>query len=460
MTQQFYNKIPKFYFNFFIPTLFFFFSLFIQNYNLGKLVLPATDEGIYLYAAKLISQGFLPYKDFFLGHSFYPLLPVTLFFKLFGNNLDLLHFLYTAWSLSIIFPIYFTILEFRKNRWAAILALLLLMSFSEFFQWDVHSFALRQFSLPFLAFALFCYIKRKIKLAAIFLSLFSLMLISNLLISIALLICITFFRLHQQKFKATIKILTPSILLFLILTTIGYILIFIIPNSYSNIFSYQTTRPYLPIEARLALLLTILPKNWPILIYGLSASIIILRQLPSLGFFNIITLIILVFTGQSFYPHYISIIAIGFTITIGIFLTKINNLHFKIIITIALLNSIYHSSFQHLKQYLIETKSPRFYEVVENLKKYPSPLFTLEPIYALYANSNLTFHYHAVDMRYFPVIGSNLSETEYEDIVNRSQTIVIEPFAKNMLSTAIMAKIAADFQLVYKNGEESIYTRK
>ena len=43
-------------------------NLAVQNFNLGRAVIPGLDEGIYLYAAKLITQGSLPYRDFFLSH--------------------------------------------------------------------------------------------------------------------------------------------------------------------------------------------------------------------------------------------------------------------------------------------------------------------------------------------------------------------------------------------------------
>lgn len=51
--------------HFFIIFVIFIINILIQNWNLGLLILPGSDEGVYLYSAKLLGQGFMPYKDFF-----------------------------------------------------------------------------------------------------------------------------------------------------------------------------------------------------------------------------------------------------------------------------------------------------------------------------------------------------------------------------------------------------------
>ena len=66
----------------FFFTLLFLFTFFcIRSYSINT---QFYDESIYLYQAKLLSQGFIPYKDFSLAHPPIPLFVHAFFIKLFG----------------------------------------------------------------------------------------------------------------------------------------------------------------------------------------------------------------------------------------------------------------------------------------------------------------------------------------------------------------------------------------
>src|SRR3990167_5173914 len=147
------TKINK---SFLIAAILYLTNIAIQNYNLGKIVDVFTDEGVYLYSAKLLIQGLIPFKDFFLAQPPFLLYIVGAIQLITGYNMELFRFLYTL---------------------------------CELVQWDMHSFAYRQASLPFLAFSiLLIVIKRSKILAGLLLGLFAISLISNIFIALSLII--------------------------------------------------------------------------------------------------------------------------------------------------------------------------------------------------------------------------------------------------------------------------------
>jgi hypothetical protein len=50
------------------PALLFVAAFALQSRSVGRVVIQALDEGVYLYAARLIADGLVPYRDFFLSH--------------------------------------------------------------------------------------------------------------------------------------------------------------------------------------------------------------------------------------------------------------------------------------------------------------------------------------------------------------------------------------------------------
>jgi hypothetical protein len=54
-------------------------NVIVQKYNLGRTVIPGLDEGMYLYAAKLIVHGAVPYRHYVADSKF---------FQATGKNMD------------------------------------------------------------------------------------------------------------------------------------------------------------------------------------------------------------------------------------------------------------------------------------------------------------------------------------------------------------------------------------
>lgn len=75
-------------------------------YRLREFVVPDMDEGVYVYAGKLITEGSRPYRDFMLAHP--PLVPylAALFWKIGGNSLAATRWLTVALTLASCVPLF------------------------------------------------------------------------------------------------------------------------------------------------------------------------------------------------------------------------------------------------------------------------------------------------------------------------------------------------------------------
>lgn len=439
-------------------------NVLLQFYNINKLVNVFTDEGVYLYSAKLISNGLIPYKDFFLAQPPFLIFIASLLLKISNFDLNMFHYIYTLIVLSTLFPLYFITLKMTNSRASAIISVLLFSTYSELVQWDIHSFALRQFSLPMMGFGIFfLYVDSKPRIACLLLGLFAISLLSNFFVALAILFSFLLGEYFYQRedIKKLFRSYIMPIAIFNLITIGCYALLLFIQSAYDNILFYQLNRPSLPINIRLEWINHyFLKNNWPILLFGLIGSFIFNKKARLFGLFNVLGILSVIFLGTSFYPHYLTILSIGLAIGGGILITIFVNSYYRIIISLVILLSIYISSYVHLKTHLIDISSPEFFQVINVLKNTQSPLFTFEPIYSLYANKELTFHYHVADMRYFRVVNRNLTEEEYAKVLQDSKTILLEPFMLTLIPSSILDKIKKDFKQIYNDQTKSIYVKK
>lgn len=447
---------------FLLPVVIFSLTIFFQNYNLGKLVNVFTDEGVYLYAAKLIGKGFIPYRDFFHGHTPYLILPVALFFKLLGPNMNLFHFCYTLWFYSSLFPIFFLVKKLTESDYAALLSLVLYSTYQELVQWGTHQFDMRQASLPFLAWGLYFLLCRfRPKLAAVILALFAIGLVSNVPLAILLIGLVLAGEIVwvSHSPRETLKKYGLFLAIFLLISFFAYSALFLIPRAYENFIGYQLGRPFLAYETRFEWMMDNIRYNWPIFFFGLMGSLLFSRPHKFFGLFNIAGLFLVVFLGSNFYPHYLTILSVGLAVAGGVALEKLRYLGLGAASLIFLFAGLYSTSYENLKYQLVDKQTPEFFRAVKILQKYPGPLFAFEPIYALYAGRDLTFHYHAADMRYFRVMGTNLDDREYQRILFASNEVLIEPFARSMMTPASLEILERHFRLVFEDGDQQIYIR-
>lgn len=446
-----------------IITLFLAFNFILQTQNIDTYVNVRGDEGNYLYSAKLTAQGLIPYKDYFLAHPPFLILLSSLLFKIANFNMLTFHFIYILWVLSSIIPLYFILIKFTNSRLATILSLILYCTFPELARTNIHFFELRPFSLPFLAFSLFfIFVKKQLVVAAIFLSLFSIGILSNLILAIlfTLILLINDFINNGRQLLTTFHNYRGFLSVYIILTFVSLGSVFLIQNSFSNIIDFHLTRPNIPLSSRIQYLAIIFIDNWGFFTLSFLSILFVNWKNQFLSIFNILSLIIITTISHSFYSHYLSILSIGFTITTGIGISQIiksETLRLFIIIIIAL--SAYQSFYGQLKPYLIDSSSPDFFRIIDILKSAPQPLFTLNPTFALYSGTDITYHYDAADMKHRFILYQDLTENEYRNILPKSGTLLIDPETESKFSLEIQKYIQGNFQLTYQDQYYKIYEK-
>ena len=123
-------------------SLFFLFAiLFIFIVSKGLITLQSGDENVYYYMGKLVSEGKLPYRDFFFAHPPLHIYLIALVYKIVGFKIVILKSL----PLISILISSFLIFEITKEKFgdyeAIISALLFLFSYSIMFN-SVFSFGI------------------------------------------------------------------------------------------------------------------------------------------------------------------------------------------------------------------------------------------------------------------------------------------------------------------------------
>ena len=240
--------------------------------------------------------------------------------------------------------------------------------------------------------------------------------------------------------KEWIKRFARIYLVFGLLNCAYFGLILLIPSSISNLLvvAQKDTYPYLQ---RVIDVKGMMPLNWPIFVFGALGIFFLMNAFPFLSILSILTFLISLLISGPFYTHHMVVIAVPFAIMGGIFIYKLFLLlpsnEIKFALACMIFFSLYQTVFSDLSANIVTETTPDFFQIVHVLERSPEPLFTLQPIYALYAHKNLVMYYNTADMRIFRVMGTNLSDEEYHAILKRSNTVLLEPFADQMLPQRI-----------------------
>ena len=436
-----------------------------QTWNLGRTVRPALDEGVYLYAARLITEGWLPHRDFFMSHPPYTLFGAAAGLGLTGFDVPAFSTLYAAWVLSTLFPLFFAVEEATGSRLAAALSGILFVTYPEFALWDARFFAVRQASLPFLAFALWFLVgRRRTTVAGVLLGLFALGVVAHAALAVLILAGFLFGeRLASPRPLREILFENRWLLgAFVVTTAAGYAAVLAVPNGAANLFGYQIERPAFPVVRRVeSLTKGFLPLNAAILVTGIAGSFLLRSRGGGIGLANLAGLPLFLFGFRSFYPHYLTSFAVTLAFGGGLFVARVLRLPTpRWLAPALLLGTIGVTSFPRLRDDLIRHRTPEFFRVVAALRGASDPLFAFEPIYALYASRRLTPHYHVADMRAFRTMERGVPDELWNDLYRRSRTILVEPFFASQMTPERWRVLETECDLVFSDRWHRIYVRR
>lgn len=429
--------------------------------TLGRAIVPALDEGVYLTASRLIVRdGLLPFRDFSLVHPPFTIGLAGLVLEAVGGRMVFFDALYTAWCLFAVFPLARTVRALTGDRRAVLVAALLFLTFPEFLRWDARFFALRQASLPFLAFALEAlWVRRKPALAGVLLGLFGAGLIPHALLAVIFGGATTVVLARDGEAVAARR-LALGLGATLALT---YGLTAMMPGFWSASFGFQVARERIPVLVRLSrLALEVLPQSGPILVAGVAGSFLLPARARAVAWMNLIGLPVIVLGPPSFYPHYISSFGLSLALAAGTLLARfaVRSPAAGRAAAVGLTGATVLASGLALKEPLTRT-TPHLFRVVEALRSVPEPLLCLEPIYAHWAEREMTFHYNVTDLRY---AGKRKDEVldgaAFLDLVARSRSILVDPNLVWFLTPERTALLVRDFVPVYRDARNVVLVRR
>lgn len=445
----------------FLAGLLFVGVLCIQNLKLGKLLHTFPDEGVYLFASKLILDGLVPYHDFFLAHPPFGILVSSLLLAVSHFNMNLYHLLYTMVVFSTIFPLYFTVLSLTRSRLAAITSVCLFSFFPELTQWDARQLSLRQLSLPFWATALYFLTHYKHpKLTGILLAFFSMCVVTNAFLAGITVVLYIGLQLLSHPFETIIRSRNnwTIALFFSIPTFLYYTVLLLDPAARSNIFEFQLTRPYLSLDYRIDWVKGLVRSNWMIFAAGMLGGLLWKGKGKYIGYISWIGIPVVMSVGNYFYPHYLTIFAVPLAIAAFGYFSWMHRLPANAV-TLGILTVTLTIFAPRVIHAVAQSETPEFFETVEHLKRGPRPLFTIQPSFTMYAGQEVPYFYHMVDMRSLSSLGTNLSDAEYEELLAKSNTVLVDSFLREKLPERGWQILQEEFTVTFSSGGNDVYIR-
>ncbi|HSB64467.1 MAG TPA: hypothetical protein VLJ18_09895 [Thermoanaerobaculia bacterium] len=438
-------------------------SLVAQMWNLGRTFLPALDEGVYLCAARQMTAGAVPYRDFFLSHPPYSMLGAAAGLAVTRGDVPAFNALYTIWVFSAVFAVYFVTLRVSGQLIPAILGAFLFVTFPEFALRDARFFSLRQASLPFLAFGILLLLLKERQVAAgILFGLFAGCVASNVAVAACVLLAVLASDvLGGRSAREAWRAWRPACVAFGVTTLVLYLPLFLIPNGYADLLAFQANRRASPWGPRLSGFFTqTLPANAPILLAGLFGCVSRDRRLRAVALSNLLALPILLLASRSYYPHYLAILAVGLALSAGAFIAFLPAGRWRIAGSTLIVAAVSATAGPKLWEELIRHRTPELFSVVRALRETPEPLFSFEPIYSLYSHRQLTPHAHVCDMRYFRVQRMDPGDALFLDVLERSRTVLVEPSMRPFLTARRREALRRDFDPVYRDPDHVVLVRK
>ena len=212
------NKLPY--------ALFFaFVAIFIFIVSKGAIIAQPGDENVYFYMGKLVSEGKVPYNNFFYAHPPLHIYLIALIYKIFGFNIAALKFIPLASALISSFFIFKIAKEKFGNYEAITSSVLFMFSYSIMFN-SVFSFGVMTAAMFLIIGIYFLFNKNKHYLSGLF---FGIAAVTRLLVLIPIFVILLIIFFNDRK--NFIKLSSAFLIIFLSVN-IAFILLF--GNNYIN----------------------------------------------------------------------------------------------------------------------------------------------------------------------------------------------------------------------------------
>ena len=262
-------------------------AIFIIIVSKGLTAPQPGDENVYYYMGKLVSEGKVPYRDFFLAHPPLHIYLIALIYKIFGFNIVILKLIPLISTLvSTIFI--FCIAKNKCGDYEAIISsLLFLFSYSVMFN-SVFSFGIEIAVMFLLIGVYFLWTKNNYILAGIF---FGLAAITRLLTLIPILI-ILIMALSSYK-RNFLKSLSAFLIVFLLFNGL---FIFLFGNNYIiPVYNFHLLKSF-GAEENLKEYIDIIKLNW--ILFSSALLIVFVKEKKQVSAFAVISIVYLIFLAS------------------------------------------------------------------------------------------------------------------------------------------------------------------
>jgi len=415
------------------------------------------DEGNYLYAGKLIAHGYMPDKDFSVGHMPIYLYLISFLWRL-GLDFNGIHVVHLVLTSLIIIPLYLIAKYFFARRSFAILACLFIIFSPRLFYYS-RIVILDPIAMLFIAWAIYFYFCREGKyknlISGIMLGLAVSIKISFLL-SFPCLVVADFFYAENKGLFLKLKLKQLLIGFFLIIGPLFIWLLAVSNFLNDTIVFHLITRERMGWLERVFRLLSIYDF---IFFLGLVASFFAIFALKNNNKIRILATwalmgVLLSFSAfKTFFAQHIVQFIPALIIVLLWFLFSIYKKFGLIILFSIICLIIVPLSFNFFVIEFNRTLIPES-KVINVLKPGKGYLYTATPYFALKSNREITPWYYM-----------NLSAAAFEikvpskilnEIMTKSSTILLDRRAEVQLPKDTLAFIYDNFRIIYQEADYTV----
>lgn len=428
---------------------------------LGRVVLPALDEGVYLYAARLMADGLVPYRDFFLSHPPFLMAAAAAGLSACRFDVPLFSFLYVCWVFSAVFPLALVVRRLGGSRTAAILAGVLLSLSAVFAGNDGHFFALRQASAPLLLWGLAALLRGRHATGGALLGAFAVGVVTNVVLAGSVLVA--WVLLGTDPGRGRPKAVARATMPFLVVTAASLAIVLSIPRGAENVFGVQVDRPRATLAERAGQLRRGgVAADVPLLAVGLLGAALAGGRARLPGLAHALAMPVILLGPNTFYPHYLALFVPGLAASAALVVDRLrgasvgrSRLAGAGLLAVSFLvpgRQVLATAFRGETEEVLKT--------IEVLSRCPEPLLAYEPIYALHARRLLTYHYHVADVRFLRADRRNLDSAVFDCLVAGSGTVLVEPYFASLLTPERRRALEESFVPVRTGAQHVVLVRR
>jgi hypothetical protein len=445
-------------------------SFVLQASYLPEAVFVESDEGDYLYAARMVAHGKVPYLDFVYLHP--PGLLYTLAggYAIFGE-LSLLRYSYLAINIIAGFLLYLLARRVLRSDWAGFLSSFFYLTFFRLFHHDGRFIAHRPFTSSIIILYLFVLLnceQRRWRPYVLTLLFAYIAVLSYQAALIAGLFTAAWAAQRRLETSVTWRLwfreTFPVALALAIGASVSLAFLLAIPGAWEQTISEHLKFKSVPFEYRIWSLHHSNGYDFYPFVLGVAGLVIGIFTRNSARVYCAASLLSIatVLLPNEFFQHYYNLVVGPLMLGVGVFflnfsavLTRIDSAVASAGVTLLLIAQMQKVGPSLFKEWT-SNRNEQHRHLVEVLKKKPEPFLTfINPIYAFEADKEMTPHPYVVTMRLLRMTGNRYSDDFYKQLISSACTILLTPADKKFLQpTGVLDWIGANPRVPLPNGIE------